>query len=455
MRTIRPWKSVASAAALVAVGALASCANDATPNDPTPHDNQPVTVPKVSSLGLRFDVVGDTETSCGNAAGVHVAIAKGDETQECTALWAEAQVSDPYTDDTADAGQHHVADCFFVLSPGEWNITDVSAIGDDGEALSCCESDVPSKALVSEGSTSELGVPITCDVVGSGALDIYGWLNLPPYITNLTISPSKFVPPCYPVDLDVSATDVEGDALTYSWMVTDAPDGAGYQLNGDGAHAEFAADAAGDYTLVVTVTDGPHGMVASLEFPIHVTGAPAQQCDLGPPLAALQVQMVDGADPVVAGDDVDMSSIIFNEEDSGEALTDLEADFTFGAPFIIPPMSGFFTAVSTEILYDPEPAINPSTGQVVGTPTPSAYLLTPGVDYDITASSTGMQAIVFHVDLAVGDAIIVRQTLDTGVNTPSNDYDSAAVWRATGASSGLPYNALSGESTTVEAPLPF
>ena len=34
-------------------------------------------------------------------------------------------------------------------------------VADDGEPLECCESDWPSKALVSEGSTREIGVPIS------------------------------------------------------------------------------------------------------------------------------------------------------------------------------------------------------------------------------------------------------------------------------------------------------
>ncbi|MCB9736847.1 MAG: hypothetical protein H6745_30065 [Deltaproteobacteria bacterium] len=454
MRSIRLGTSVVSAAAILACGALASCANDATPNDPTTTD-QPAVVPDVTSLGLRFDVVGDTETSCGNAAGVHVSIAMGEDTQECTAMWADATISDPYTGDAADDGAHHVADCFFVLSPGEWSITDVSAIGDDGEPLECCESDWPSKALVSEGSTREIGVPISCDVVGSGALDIYGWLNLPPYITNLTISPSKFVTPCYPIALDVEATDVEGDALSYDWMVTDSPDGADYLLDEDGAHADFAADTEGDYTLAVTVTDGPHGEVASLEFPIHVSGEPDPQCDLGGPLAALQVQMVDDADPVTAGADVHMSSILYNEDDSGESLTDIAVDFSFGAPVVTPPMSGFFTPADTEVLYDPDPNVNTTTGQVTGTPSGSAYALVEGTDYDVVATSTGMQQLAFHVDLAADAAIIVNHTLDTGSATPPDDYDSSAVWTANGMDTGEAYSALTGESTTVEVEAPF
>lgn len=211
----------------------------------------------------------DTQTACGQATGMRVVIGKGDETLTCVAEWAPGMISDPYTSD-GDVGLHYVADCFFVVAPGTWNVLAVETLGDNLEPLPCCTSEFPATVTVTSGLTTEFGVEMQCQLVGPGALDIYGWLERPPIIKDLDIYPSKFGGPCVPRFFFAAAEDVDGDAFVYEWEVIASP-GNGFKLWEHGPMAIFVGYSVGDYTLELTVTDVPHGMSTSLSFPIHVT----------------------------------------------------------------------------------------------------------------------------------------------------------------------------------------
>ncbi|MCC6620379.1 MAG: hypothetical protein IT385_03945 [Deltaproteobacteria bacterium] len=219
-------------------------------------------------VALSF-VAYDTQTACGQVTGIRVVVADQDETLTCVSLLAPALVSDPYTTEE-DQGRHYVADCFFVVAPGEWQVVSVEAIGVDGEPLPCCSAEFPELLVVTSGATTELGVEIQCELVGPGALDIYGWLERPPIIKDLDIFPSKFGGPCVPRFLRAEAYDREGDAFTYDWEVIDSPLPYGFNLWEHGPFATFMAFPGGDYMLRLIVTD-EHGMSTHLDFPIHVT----------------------------------------------------------------------------------------------------------------------------------------------------------------------------------------
>ncbi|MCA9516563.1 MAG: hypothetical protein KC635_16595 [Myxococcales bacterium] len=267
---------------LLGLGALAlatpffgACA-DAVANDPSTTD----LTPDSSVMALRFESIGETQTACGEAAGIRVEIAPADDasaTQSCEAYWAPATVSDPYTGDAADDGEHMVADCFFVLEPGTYDIQSVEVIGNEGDALECCDADYPATADVTEGETTEFGAELSCDVIGSGALDVYGWLNRAPVVMQMTISPSKFAETCGLIQVDAQAEDPEGDTVMYDWEVTYAPDGATYTADSDGSTFFFAATAMGDYGVTLTVSD-EHGESTSLSFPLHVTSEGEGDC---------------------------------------------------------------------------------------------------------------------------------------------------------------------------------
>lgn len=57
--------------------------------------------------------------------------------------------------------------------------------------------------------------------------------------------------------LDVDIYDIDGDIVSYAWVVDSAPTGAGYSLDDSTIMAPtFTADTAGDYVLTVTASDG-------------------------------------------------------------------------------------------------------------------------------------------------------------------------------------------------------
>jgi len=212
----------------------------------------------------------DTTTACGVATGMRVTIADNDETLVCVAPWAPAMISDPYTAPN-DYGIHYVADCFFVVAPGTWQVLGVETLGMDGQALPCCTAEYPATVEIVSGQTSELGVEMQCALTGPGALDIYGYLERPPIVKDLDIYPSKFGGPCVPRFFYAQATDIDGDFIVYDWEVVSSPTPLGFKLWEHGPLAIFVGYHVGDYMLRLTVSDEPHGMFTSLDFPIHVT----------------------------------------------------------------------------------------------------------------------------------------------------------------------------------------
>lgn len=256
-----------TALALIGMAALAHPACDRAMT--SPFDDGPATeaIPLVMTFASA-----DVATACGEAAGIRVVISDGVDTTTCEAAWtAQAMVSAPYTAG-GDAGLHYVADCFFLLPAGDYAVVSVEVIGDDLGALSCCSADYPDVVHVTAAMTTELGVEASCDLVGPGGLDIYGWLNRPPVLTDFTITPSKFGPACDPITLTAAAVDLEGDGIAWTWEVITAPDGVtDWQLDHDGPTAVFIGYYQGTYGLRVTVTDVPHGLSTSLDFPLHVT----------------------------------------------------------------------------------------------------------------------------------------------------------------------------------------
>jgi hypothetical protein len=69
--------------------------------------------------------------------------------------------------------------------------------------------------------------------------------------------------------LSAAASDADGDDLSYSWSITEAPTGNGASLTG-AASASFIPTAEGDYNISLTVTDG-NGGSASRTVTLSVT----------------------------------------------------------------------------------------------------------------------------------------------------------------------------------------
>lgn len=251
--------------ALLGLLATALFACDSASTAPPLDEDPPGTI----EIALSFDIQ-DTMTACGEAAGIKVTIEnEAGVTRTCSSPWSLPLISDPMTT-TPDQGIHHVADCFFLVSPGVWTVTELEVIGNNGNALECCTEEYASALTVTEGLTSEFAVELSCDLTGPGAIDIYGWLNRPPVINAFSYFPSKFTYPCVPVFFAAYAVDKEGDHINYGWEVVSGPSSL-YALFGKPGWASFIATVPGTYQLRLTAMD-EHGLFTDLTFPVHVVG---------------------------------------------------------------------------------------------------------------------------------------------------------------------------------------
>jgi len=247
-------------ALMVFFGALFGWACDSGATLSGPDDDGAVVT---QSLALQF-FAQDTETACGTAVGVRVTISDGEETYTCDAGFAPGMISEPYTGEE-DIGTHYVADCLFTLEAGAYTVEAVEVLGEDG-VLECCDADFEPEVEVEAGLTSEFGAMLTCELIGPGALDIYGWLNRPPIIKKLGVWPSKFAAPCVPQFMWVEAEDKELDEISVDWQVLPTG-GKLFHLWEHGPWASFMGRT-GDYQLLVTVSDS-HGAYTQLQFPLH------------------------------------------------------------------------------------------------------------------------------------------------------------------------------------------
>jgi mono/diheme cytochrome c family protein len=169
-------------------------------------------------------------------------------------------------DSLAGSGTHAFADALFVVPPGSYRVCATPLAGEGPSAECGTASDV---ADVAAGVTTELALTSQCQGPQNGGLGVVVSLNDSPEITNVELDPSQFVSVCETLHLTATATDPNGDALTYAWSVTSGPDGSSLRATDD--TAAFSGPA-GDYTLAVAVDDG-HGGSTSLEFPVHVSSA--------------------------------------------------------------------------------------------------------------------------------------------------------------------------------------
>ena len=295
MYAIHPIRGLGCLAAVLVAGCNVELPDVLSSDDTVTPGDEDTTSTTTGSAGegelkVSFDVSADADplpddgiasvaTECGDAMGIHLAIADdAGNVQTCDEVWAPVSVSGDYAGGAS--GEHYVADCLFVVAAGKWTVEDLYAIDADGEALSCCESSYPESVEISEEETSELAGLIQCDTEANGGLDIYATVNTPPQIEEVTISPSKFGGTCSPITLTASATDPEGDLVNFSWEVSSAPAGADYDLSAKGSSAVFASSMLGDFEMLVTATDELKAS-HSLSFPLHIVDdAAGTDCDV-------------------------------------------------------------------------------------------------------------------------------------------------------------------------------
>jgi len=166
----------------------------------------------------------------------------------------------------AGSGAHAFADGLFVLAPGAYRVCATPLAG-EGPSTECGPTE--ELADVTADATNEIVLYSQCSGADNGGLDTVVALNDQPQITDISLDPSKFITVCESATIVATATDPDGDTLTYAWSIVSGPEGG--SLRTDGAQATFSG-AAGDYELELTVTDG-HGGATALSFPVHVSSA--------------------------------------------------------------------------------------------------------------------------------------------------------------------------------------
>jgi len=164
------------------------------------------------------------------------------------------------------SGMHQFADGLFVLAPGSY-LACATPLAASGASAECARAQAPVQVVAEQ--TSEVLLISQCRGKKNGGLDVVVALNDPPLITGLDIASSKFVTTCESASVSVTATDPDGDVLTYVWAVVSGPAGASLHIAGPAA--TFSGPA-GDYLLGVTVRD-VHDASATLTFPVHVSAA--------------------------------------------------------------------------------------------------------------------------------------------------------------------------------------
>lgn len=224
------------------------------------------------NLHGHFEAGGSLETSCGTVAGVNMHVAGPDGYTE----WCSA----PFLNfDSESTEFDQVADCYLVVKPGIWSVEELNAVDENDNILECCTAVLPDPVLVGALETSEVFGMLSCDSDQNGGLDIVVVINVAPVIVDLSYTPSKFGSTCAPILLSATAEDADGGIITYGWEVIDAPAAASYALQSDANTAAFTSATLGDYTLRVTATDD-QGASTQLDFPIHIVGLEATDCDL-------------------------------------------------------------------------------------------------------------------------------------------------------------------------------
>lgn len=159
---------------------------------------------------------------------------------------------------------HAFFDAFFTLDPGDYRVCATPMAGQEPSRV-CARAE--GNARVNAQQTTEILLISQCQGRPRGGLDVITALNDPPIIETLDIQPGKFISTCDRATITATASDPNGDALSYAWTILAGPPGA--MISASGNPATFSTGTPGDYTVKLTVTD-VHGGATSLTFPMHV-----------------------------------------------------------------------------------------------------------------------------------------------------------------------------------------
>ena len=243
--------------------------------------------------------------------------------------------------------------------------------------------------------------------------------------------------------------------------VSSSMDGVGGVLAGNVVTANEISLAAGASVTFTVVSRIPLGAVKGTYCDTAtVTSSNAEtreatDCVEIPAFSALQTQLVDLGDPIAVGSNVTYFSVFYVEPHSNEGVMNNKMTYSFGLvnPTVLG-IAGVFQMVSTQIYLDSSPVTDPVTGLVLSdTSSPTAALLTAGVDYTADNSTPGLQLIVMSpsVVLQPGTALYAVHAVLVPAGTITNHtYTTSYIWDSVGTvDPAHTYEASSSEPTTV------
>jgi hypothetical protein len=167
---------------------------------------------------------------------------------------------------------------------------------DGGTATDCTGDSAPFTVI--ENQNVPVSVVLQCDDSSTGGnITINGQFNICPKVTSGGATPSTQAVGSA-ISLTSSASDRDGDALTYAWF-TGATYSAG-TVFASTQNASFTCTTAGTFTLNVAAYDGDlRGCRKALSQPITVTCTDATTVDSGTPVVDSGTPVVDSGTPVV------------------------------------------------------------------------------------------------------------------------------------------------------------
>jgi len=180
---------------------------------------------------------------------------------------------------------HLFADAFLAVDAGCYAVKTIP-LDDAGEASRDCAWAAIPRVEVTGGRTTEVFLLNQCSGKDKGAIDVVSALNHPPQITALEFKVSKFVPQCGVQTVCATATDPDGDPLTFGWITNDALPMAGPRLlpvdvnkSGTTQCIELIPQAIGKYELKVRAYDqvrAADGSLQRVEDWLEAQGYPGQ-----------------------------------------------------------------------------------------------------------------------------------------------------------------------------------
>jgi hypothetical protein len=210
----------------------------------------------------------EASSTANDATAVRVDVVSSEEDCDAEPMFTKTVSLAAGTLPESDAGPvaRAFAGALFVLLPGSYRVCATPLAGEN-PSEQCGRADAT--ADVAAEVTTEVALTSQCAGEGKGGIGVVVSLNDAPEITSIELDPSQWISVCESVHLGASATDPNGDPLTYAWSVTGGPNGS--SLHTANESATFSGPA-GDYELALTVEDG-HGGADSFTFPIHVSDA--------------------------------------------------------------------------------------------------------------------------------------------------------------------------------------